>query len=58
VKILKAGKREVDPYKPSMLRRVHLWRKLLPIRRWLLIAGVFCRGIGGFSSSSAVEGKI
>ena len=38
MKILRDGKRPVDPFSPRELRRVHLWRKLLPIRRYLLYA--------------------
>lgn len=31
---------DTDPYSPKELRRVHLWRRLRPIRRYLLFAYV------------------
>lgn len=36
VTILRDGKRAVDPYAPGELRKVHLWQKLLPVRRYIL----------------------
>ncbi|MCR5003207.1 MAG: hypothetical protein K5984_02465, partial [Bacteroidales bacterium] len=36
-KVLKKGNRETDPYSEKMLRKVHIWRKLAPIRPWLLL---------------------
>ncbi len=36
IKILRHGKREVDPYTPSMLKRVHCWQKLGKLRRYPL----------------------
>ena len=36
VKILRSGTREVDPYTPSMMRKVRFWEALRPIRRYLL----------------------
>ena len=36
VKILRAGKRSVDPYSPGQLSLVHFWQRLLPVRRYLL----------------------
>ena len=36
--ILRRGKRAVDPYSPRQMRRVRLWQRLQPCRRYLLIA--------------------
>ena len=36
VKILRAGKREVDPYSPCQKRLLGLWDFLMPLRRYLL----------------------
>jgi len=36
IKILRHGKREVEPYSPSMLKRVHLWQSLGKLRRYPL----------------------
>ena len=37
VSIVRDGQ-EVDPYSPKELRRVHLWQRLRPLRRYLLFA--------------------
>ena len=34
--ILRDGTKKTDPYAPRMMRKVRLWRKLLPVRRYLL----------------------
>ena len=36
VEILRSGVRPVDPYSPRELRKVHLWQRLRPVRRYLL----------------------
>ncbi len=36
VKILRGGKRAVDPYAPRQIRKARLWRRLLPMRGYLL----------------------
>jgi len=36
VKILRGGKRPVDPYAPGQLRLVHFWQWLRPVRRYIL----------------------
>jgi len=36
VSILRNGRRAVDPDSPRQRRRAETWRKLLPVRRWLL----------------------
>lgn len=38
VEILRGGVRPVDPYSPRQLRKVHLWQRLRPVRRYLLFA--------------------
>ena len=38
VEILRGGTRPVDPYSPCELRKVHLWQRLRPVRRYLLFA--------------------
>ena len=38
VSILRNGKREVDPESLRERRKARLWRKLLPVRRYLLFA--------------------
>lgn len=35
-RVLPAGVRAVDPYSPWELRKVHLWQRLRPIRRYIL----------------------
>lgn len=34
--ILRGGKKPIDPYSKSELRKVHLWQRLLPLRRYIL----------------------
>lgn len=36
VTILRGGTRPVDPYSPGELRKVHLWQRLRPFRRYIL----------------------
>lgn len=36
VVILRNGVRPVDPYSPRELRKVHLWQRIRPVRRYLL----------------------
>lgn len=36
VRILRGGTRPVDPYSPCELRKVHLWQRLRPFRRYIL----------------------
>ena len=36
VRILRDGTRPVDPYSPGELRKVHLWQRIRPLRRYLL----------------------
>ena len=36
VKIIKKSGRVVDPYSEAELRKVRLWDRLLPVRRWIL----------------------
>ena len=38
VRILRDGKREIDPDSPKQLRRARRWRRLHPVRRILLLA--------------------
>ena len=35
-KILRAGKKEVDPYSPKQLKLVHAWQRLGRLRRYIL----------------------
>lgn len=35
-KIIRGGKREVDPYSPCQRRKIRLWERLLPVRGYLL----------------------
>ena len=35
-KILRAGRKEVDPYSPKQLRLVHAWQRLGRLRRYIL----------------------
>ncbi len=36
VKIIKKSGRVMDPYSEAELRKVRLWDRLLPVRRWIL----------------------
>jgi len=36
VTILRNGEKAVDPYAPSELRKVHLWQRIRPLRRYIL----------------------
>ena len=35
-RILRNGRREVDPHSPCQRRRIRLWKKMLPVRGYLL----------------------
>ena len=35
-KVLRRGKRAVDPYSPCQRRKIRLWQRLLPVRGYLL----------------------
>lgn len=49
IKILKKGKREVDPYSPWMLKKVHFWNSLGMLRRYPL---AILRRLPGIKSKS------
>lgn len=36
IRILRGGKKAIDPRSPRELRRARRWKRLLPARRWLL----------------------
>ncbi len=36
VTVLRSGRHAVDPYTPRELRKVHCWKRLLPLRRYIL----------------------